>query len=143
MHLNFSSSSSPLTTVSSSQFLHLPSLPCSLSSSLTLVSVMPASWVIGPESIPLRPLRKTSRGRGRKRKRRNKKQRKWGEKEEVRACIVESLGGGRARGKEVFLSRSTAAQSHIQYFSLRDTCPDPPIQESNIASNTTGLKVCI
>lgn len=35
--------------------------------------------------------------------------------------IVESLGGGSVRGKEVFLSRSTAAQSHIQYFPLCET----------------------
>ncbi len=36
--------------------------------------------------------------------------------------LVESLGGRREdSGKEVFLSRSTAAQSHIQYFPPAET----------------------
>ena len=86
------------------------------------ISLMPASWVIGPESIPLRPLRKTSRGRRRVRKRRNKRQRKrrgWRKKWEA---TVEGLGGrGGDSGKEVFLSRSTAAQSHMQHFPLAET----------------------
>lgn len=73
--------SSAFTTVSFPIFLPQAQFPCSLSSSLALISVMPASWVIGPESIPLRPLRKTSRGRGRERKRRNKSQRRWKRKE--------------------------------------------------------------
>lgn len=112
MHLN-SPTFSPLFTV----FL-LPQPPRSLSSSLALVSVMPASWVIGPESIPLRPLRKTSRGKGRERKGgtrdRNRERRK---KREASG----EPGERRGSGKEVFLSRSTAAQSHIQYFPLAGT----------------------
>lgn len=84
---------------------------------------MPASWVIGPESIPLRPLRKTSGGRERERKRENTEERGGGE--EVRSeRLAESVGQGGVRRdsrKEVFLSRSTAAQSHTQYFPLAGT----------------------
>lgn len=84
---------------------------------------MPASWVIGPESIPLRPLRKTSGGRERERKRENTEERGGGE-EGRSERLAESVGQGGVRRdsrKEVFLSRSTAAQSHTQYFPLAGT----------------------
>ena len=104
-----------LATVSFSWFLHLLHQHTrSRSCSLALVSAMPASWVIGPESIPLRPLRKTRRGRGGERKRGNKRQR--GGREGRSQRLVESLRGRRDSRKEVLLSSSTAAQSHIQYF---------------------------
>lgn len=80
---------------------------------------MPASWVIGPESIPLRPLRKTSGGRERERKRENTEEGGGGRRKKW-----EGVGQGGVRRdsrKEVFLSRSTAAQSHTQYFPLAGT----------------------
>lgn len=87
MHLNFhtcASSPSNCLPFLLPHFRYLPNLPGSLSSSHTPVSGMPTSWVIGPESNPLRPLRKTSGGRGSERKGRNKE---WSKCVELYVCL--------------------------------------------------------
>lgn len=103
MHLNFHTcASSPCNCLPFPlpHFLYLPNLPGSLSSSHTPVSVMPTSWVIGPESNPLRPLRKTSRGRGSERKGRNKERRKC---VELYVCLCLYACGGSGGGGGVRL----------------------------------------
>lgn len=99
-------------------FLYLLNLPGSLSSH-TRVSVMPTSWVIGPESNPLRPLRKTSRGRGSERKRRNKERRKCVEVCMclcVYAVVVVGVHGSvrlRARGEGGLVERKFFCQGRV------------------------------
>lgn len=124
-HLNFHTDSLPLST-----FSFFFSVLVLFSSPPVLISVMPASWVTGPESIPQRPLRKTSRGRRREGKRRNmerkgKSGKKWGR---------QSIGDGRKVERKFFsqgrlrlsFTHTGCADSHIQPWHLiwgfKDLC---------------------
>lgn len=123
MHLNFHPVSSPLlATVSISQFLHSPNLlvlspPFSRSSLRCqppgLLDQRAFLWDHLERPVEV----EKEKGRGRTQK--------GGGGEEGRSeRLAESVGQGGVRRdsrKEVFLSRSTAAQSHTQYFPLAGT----------------------
>lgn len=125
MHLNFHPVSSPLlATVSISQFLHSPNLlvlspPFSRSSLRCqppgLLDQRAFLWDHLERPVEV----EKEKGRGRTQKRGG------GGGEEGRSeRLAESVGQGGVRRdsrKEVFLSRSTAAQSHTQYFPLAGT----------------------